>query len=310
MTAPTGVIFDIEGYSVYDGPGCRTVAFLKGCALKCKWCANPESSTPYPIPMFDVSKCLFGGECAHVCPHGAITIGEGTFEINRSKCTDCTTKECAEVCDTGALRIAGYAIDADALIERLERDRKYWGPKGGITLTGGEPFLQHEFVHHILKTCYEKYIHTAVETSGKVPWQNYEPSLEYIDWIFFDLKHIDPDRHKEGTTKDNHLVLENLRKLASIFPNRLILRTVIIPDYNDSDEYISRFIAFVKSLGREQLEVNILPLHHLAREKYKLLDKEYFSKTLDVPGNDKMEHIQNLFVEQGIDCYTGGDTPF
>ncbi|MGV8122118.1 MAG: glycyl-radical enzyme activating protein [Candidatus Xenobiia bacterium LiM19] len=310
MSSVSGIIFDFQGFSIYDGPGCRSLIFLKGCVLRCEWCANPEGQEIYPVPMFEPSKCLHGGECARVCEHHAIKIDNNTLTIDREKCADCRDRKCAEPCTTEALKIAGYKVTVDELMQKITRDRKYWGKGGGITLTGGEPFFQHEFAYELLKKCSEKYIHTAVETEGCVPWESIEKSIEYVDWMFFDIKHIDPVIHKKITGHDNTEILDNLKRIAGQFKNRLIIRMVAVPGVSDSDEYIQSFINFLKGLGRKQLEVNILPLHHLAREKYKMLGREYFTETLDIPGNEKFQRINGIFDKNGMICYIGGDTPF
>jgi len=311
MNNMTGEIFDIQGFSVYDGPGCRTLIFLKGCTLRCKWCANPESNETFPVPMFDPSKCLLGGECIEVCPHGAIKIiNNEKLTIDRKKCYNCKEALCHEVCDTGAIRIAGYHITIDEVLKKVDRDRKYWGRGGGITLTGGEPFLQHEFAYELLKSLHEKIIHTAVETCGNVPWENIRKSLPYLDWIFLDIKHMDPTIHKEKTKCDNSRILENLKSIASEFEGRIVVRMVIIPGINDDDKNVLEFATFIKNLNRPDIAVNLLPLHHLAKEKYHMLEQEYFSKSLEIPDKEEMEHKKDIVSSLGIKCYIGSDTPF
>lgn len=312
MSADSGTIFDFQGFSIYDGPGCRTSIFLKGCMLRCQWCQNPEGQEIYPEPMLDTSKCLLEGECKKVCPTGAIEIEQKnkSLAIDRRKCVVCKDQPCKEVCDTEALRIAGYKITLDEVMRRVTRDRKYWGQGGGVTLTGGEPLVQSEFAREILKRCNERFIHTAIETEGFVPWENIEQSMPYLDWLFFDIKHLDLEVHKRVTGHDNTLVLENIRKIASQFKNRLIIRMVVVPNVNDSDEYAKMFVEFVESLDRKQLEVNLLPLHHLAKEKYKMLGREYFVKILDVPSRENLAHLKTIFDKNKVTCYVGEDTPF
>jgi glycyl-radical enzyme activating protein len=310
VSSATGTIFDIQGFSVYDGPGCRTLIFLKGCPMRCKWCENPEGRHSYREPMYDKEKCLFGGECERACPYNAISIKNNVLTIERDKCKNCNQYSCAEVCDTGALKIAGYRISVDELMTRIDRERNYWGAKGGITLTGGEPFLQADFTFEILKRCHEKYINTAIETCANVPWENIEKSLDFIDWMFFDIKHMEIKKHKQGTGCSNYLIKKNFIHIAEKFEQRLIARMVIIPGYNDSDEYVKKFAEFINGTGRKQKEVNILPLHHLAREKFKMLDKEYFSKSLEVPSKTKLKQVKDIIESFGIKCYIGENTPF
>lgn len=310
MSQIRGTIFDIQGFSVYDGPGCRTMIFIKGCPMKCKWCENPEGRETYPVPMYNKSKCLYGGACKHVCPYNAISIRNSTLNIDRKKCKKCEKHYCEEVCDTGALKISGYMISVDELIKKIDRDRKYWGDGGGITLTGGEPFSQPEFTYEILRQCHEKYIHTAVETCGNVLWENIRKTLSFIDWIFFDIKHLDLVRHKVGTGCCNTGIIKNLLKLAEEFKQRLIMRMVIIPGYNDSDKHIIKFAKLINSTNRRQKEVNILPVHNLAKEKYNMLEEDYSYKKLSGITGGKLEKVRSIIQSFGIKCYIGGNTPF
>jgi len=323
-----GTIFDIQGFSVHDGPGCRTLIFFKGCSLECPWCSNPEGISPYPEPLWRRSKCTFDRLCLDACPHNAITIAldeDGDrLLFDRQFCSECKTRECAGACLSGALSIGGYQATAGEVFAKITRDRSYWGAGGGITLTGGEPFMQPEFALELLKRCYEAYIHTAVETCGNVPWKNYERSLPYIDWIFFDLKNMDEPR---ATQLIHHLVhpstrppvhssarplvpsiLNNARRLADAFPGRLIWRIPVVPGFNDDPENIEKTAQFIRSTGRT--EINLLPLHHLGREKYSLTGRQYGSGNIGIPSGKNLEEIASHFGSFGIKCYIGSDTPF
>ena len=310
MTKLTGTIFDLQGFSVHDGPGCRTLVFLKGCSLKCKWCSNPEGRELYPIPMYNESTCLMDGACIKACSQNAISLENNILKIDRTKCTSCNDRKCAEKCITGAVKIAGYEISVDELFKKIHRDRQYWGEEGGITLTGGEPFYQHKFATEILKRCYESYIHTAVETCGNVPWTIYEKSINFLDWIFFDIKHIDRKKHIKGTGSDNSRILNNAYKLAKNFNERLIFRTTIIPGYNDSVRDVTEFALFLKNLPRDKKEINILSLHHLGKEKYKMLRENYFLENLEIPNQKKLDQIKDIFNSFDVTCYINSDTPF
>jgi pyruvate formate lyase activating enzyme len=303
-----GILFDIQGFSVHDGPGCRTLLFLKGCSLHCSWCSNPEGLLPFPEPLYNSSKCIFDNLCIDACPGDAITAGDKTLFFDREKCRDCTTYDCSKACCTGALKTGGYRIAEDELMRKIRRDRQYWGSNGGITLTGGEPFLQPSFVSSFLKKCHLAFIHTAVETCGNIAWKNIEPSLEYLDWIFFDLKQMDDARHIAMTGASNKLILENARKLAMAFPGRLVFRMPVVPGLNDDGEHIVQLCAFLNSIEKD--EINILPAHHLGREKYNLLGRGYYTDDFNSPEKESLAHIQSLFTGHGIRCYVGTDTPF
>ncbi len=331
----TGYIFDIQGFSVHDGPGCRTLIFFKGCSLECAWCSNPEGISFYPEPLYRNSKCTLDEHCINACKHGAISIAKNEtcdhLNFRRDICAKCNTYDCASACCSDALKIGGYKVSVDDLYNRIHRDRQYWGEGGGITLTGGEPFAQPEFAFNFLKHCYEAYIHTAVETCGNVAWSHYKKALPYIDWIFFDLKTLDesrgdlltysrspsarphdllsaspPDRLSGYTPISN--ILENARRIAQEFPGRLIFRLPVIPGFNDDAENINNTASFIRSTGRK--EVNLLPLHHLGREKYNLLDKQYYTNNFNIPANGNLENIAQQFKSLGITCYIGSETPF
>jgi pyruvate formate lyase activating enzyme len=303
-----GYLFDIQGFSVHDGPGCRTLIFLKGCSMQCSWCSNPEGLHYFPEPLHNSQTCIFDRLCVEACGKSAITAVEHHFSFDETLCRECVTHECAQACCTGALKIGGYKISGDELMKKIQRDRQYWGSKGGITLTGGEPFLQPVFVRDILQRCHQSYIHTAVETCGNIDWTSIEPSLEYLDWIFYDLKHMDDSSHIAMTGAGNGLILENARKLAMKFTGRLVFRMPVIPGFNDSGEHILQVSAFLNSIGKD--EINILPLHHMGREKYNLLGMKYYTDNFSAPSKESMNHIQSVFRDQAIHCYQSSDAPF
>ncbi|MEI8007318.1 MAG: glycyl-radical enzyme activating protein [Bacteroidota bacterium] len=307
-----GYIFDIQGFSVHDGPGCRTLIFLKGCPLRCLWCSNPEGIKPFPEPLYKESKCLFDLFCVEACPYQAITVhggnGDQKLEFDRKKCSECRTYDCAKACLTGALAKGGYFMTLDELYARIVHDRQYWGDQGGITLTGGEPFAQPEFTGALLQKCFKAFIHTAVETCGNIPWKDIQPSLQWLEWIFFDLKHMDGAVHQELTGVSNKLILENARLIASGFDGRLVFRLPLVPGMNDSEENIKATARFILSTGKNEL--NILPVHHLGREKYLLAGYTYKLPDLDMIPREKLLAVQNLFTRFGVKCYLGSETPF
>ncbi len=307
---PTGIVFDVQGFSVSDGSGCRTLVFLKGCTQRCVWCANPEGREEYPLPLFEPTRCLYGAECVRDCPEDAITLTGRDLAIDRTKCVLCTSYACAAVCKPEALRIAGRAMRVSEVLAKLQRDRQYWGADGGVTLTGGEPFYQHVFATRLLERCKAASIATCVETCGNVPWATYERALPFLDWMFLDIKHIDPEKNRAGTGHDNALILANAAQLAEKFQGRLIFRTVVIPGYNDDDDAHQRLASFLASLPLRKREVNLLPLHHLAKHKYEQLGLEYFSKSLERPSDATMKRLQSLYEAAGFACYLGSNTPF
>lgn len=303
-----GYLFDIQGLSVHDGPGCRTLIFLCGCTLNCFWCSNPEGISPKHSLIYANEKCLGCGNCVSLCTQNALMLVDGKLKIPGEICHTCDSPNCFTECYTNALRLSGYEISVEKLYDIIQRDRQFWGLNGGVTLTGGEPLLQLEFAHDILRRCHEGYIHTAIETCGNIPWKNFQEVIPNLDWIFFDLKHMDNFRHKEATGSGNLLILENLARLSKEFQGRLIVRLPLIPGFNDSDENLNSVISLLKKIGRN--EINILPLHHLGREKYQMLQRDYQGNGYPIPSNEKLKDIQKLFEASGVDCFIGGETPF
>ncbi len=304
----SGNIFDIQGLSMHDGPGCRTLIFLNGCTLNCFWCSNPEGLSVNPVPMHFASKCIKCNNCIEACSYNAIERNNGNLFIDRNLCKECIDKECVNNCYTDALKLSGYEISISKLLQIIKRDRQFWGQDGGITLTGGEPLFQINFAKEILKLCHDAYIHTAIETCGNVPFENYLQAMPYLDWIFYDLKHLENDFHKQGTGAKNNLILKNAEKIAKEFEGRLIFRLPLIPGFNDSEDNIIALINFLKKIKKD--EINILPLHHLGREKYPILNKEYTALKYPVPGKEDLEKIQSRFEENNIHCFIGSNTPF
>ncbi|MCX6270757.1 MAG: glycyl-radical enzyme activating protein [Bacteroidetes bacterium] len=296
-----GHIFDIQGFSVHDGPGCRTLIFMKGCSLRCRWCSNPEGLNPYPEPMFKQEACLFDGACVSACPFGSIVVQEGTLTINRDHCSHCSSEKaypdyalpCSAACLNQAILTGGYRISLTELFRVITRDRNYWGSEGGITLTGGEPLLQEEFVLGLLRRCYEAYIHTAIETCGQVQWETYEKVIPFLDYILFDIKHMDPRKHQEWTGTSNQMILANARHLAEKFPGKMMIRIPVIPGFNDDEDNLLKTRAFMNETGIESVE--LLPLHHLGSGKYPLLGKPYLmdSSVQIQPGYT--EHLFNKY---------------
>jgi len=296
-----GLLFDVQGFSVHDGPGCRSLIFLKGCPLRCRWCANPEGINPYVEIMRSTSKCVKDLACASVCS------AMSADNMDRTKCRGCPDHRCVEACNYGALRTAGYYMDVEDLMERIKRDRQYWGYGGGVTISGGEPMLQADFAIEVLKLCYDSYISTAMETCGCAEWKDYERVIEYLDWIFFDLKHMDDEVHRRGAGVSNRIILDNARRIASS-GKRVVFRVPVIPGFNDSDENMRETAEFIGSTDAD--EVNLLPFHRLGASKYEQLGRDYEYKDALPPDVQRMERIRGIFEECSIKCWIGGVTPF
>jgi len=259
-----GVIFNIERYSIHDGPGIRTLVFMKGCPLRCLWCANPESQKRLPEVGFAEKNCIKCGRCLELCPVGAITESRKGREINREVCTSCG--KCAEVCPTGALILWGREMTVKEVMEEVQKDIPFYLTSGGgVTISGGEPMMQSEFVGILLEECHRNGLHTAIETSGYANWESFERVLRHLNLVFYDLKQMDPVKHKEFTGVSNKLILENAKKIDSKGIS-MIIRIPIIPGYTDSEENIREIAKFTKELKTVR-EVNLLPYHRLGESK-------------------------------------------
>lgn len=317
MYEERGLIFDIQGYSVHDGPGCRTLVFMSGCPLRCAWCANPEGMEPRKRLLFRAAKCKHQAnnctQCIKACPYGAITSNgvdaDPPLSIDRSICRNCSTFDCASACLWGALGVAGKEMTVKELWRIIDRDRQYWGGRGGVTFTGGEPLLQREFILAMLKRCKEGFVHTAVETSACVDTDHFLKAMRYLDFAFIDVKHMDPERHKEGTGVSNEQTLTNIRALAaSNWPGRLVLRIPVIAGFNDSMENMEATARFMREVGLS--EINLLPFHRMGDSKYTQLGQVYSYSDVEAMPLEHLVPLQEMFMEQGIACYIGSHTPF
>lgn len=309
------LIFDVQGFSTKDGPGGRTLVFFKGCPLHCWWCCNPESLKMQRSLMFRETDCTKCYECIDrkICPYDAISLPEpGGYPVfDRSKCDRCVEKPCVSLCYHDALDVAGKVYTLDELMRVIERDRRYWGDGGGVTLSGGEMAMQWRFVVNLLTRCQESYIHTAVETASQAPWAHLEPIYEHVDFAFNDIKHMDPAKHREGTGMGNRVILENIRHIADMAHEgklRQILRIPIIVGFNDDRENIDATADFIRSIG--QKEVNILPFHRLGASKYDQLGMVYRAKDMKSPTPEHMDEIGGWLRAKGLRAYVGDDTPF
>lgn len=298
-----GVIFNIQKYSIHDGPGIRTTVFLKGCPLKCSWCHNPESQCIQKELMQFPNRCISCGECIKVCSTKALSNGKGVISRNTELCTMCGS--CTEVCYTNALEFAGREVSVAELVKEVEKDVIFYdSSKGGITVSGGEPLSQGEFTLELLQRCKQMEIHRAVDTCGFESSSMLEEISKYTDLFLFDIKLVDEERHKQHTGVSNSIILQNLRLLSTL-GKRIWIRIPIIPGINDDDENISATAKLIISTaGVEQ--VNLLPYHNTAMEKYKRLGKEYLLHDTKIPQKDYMDRISGLYRLHGVNVLIGG----
>ncbi|MEG0264967.1 MAG: glycyl-radical enzyme activating protein [Erysipelotrichaceae bacterium] len=268
-----GRIAKIQTYSTKDGPGIRTTVFMKGCNLKCKWCANPEMLTSGQSVMFFKERCQNCGECVRLARPKQTYLDEDGCHINRSTCEN--LDEVVEGCPYNAFEMIGFEISVDDLVKKLLRDQAFFESSGGgITFSGGEATLQLDFIYECAKQLKKHNIHLCLDTAGNIEWSKLEKVLPYIDLVLYDIKTYDNKLHLEGCGVGNKLILENALKLAA-YGKDMIIRMIMIHNFNDQDEDINNRLAFVKSLGKVVKQIDLLPYHNLGEGKYYHLAMKY-----------------------------------
>ncbi len=300
-----GIIFNIQGYSIHDGPGIRTNVFLKGCFLRCVWCQNPESQSLKPELFYFKEKCTGCGRCVDVCPEYAIQVIEATSNTDRNKCKGCG--QCVQVCPNEARSLVGKEMTPQEVFQKVKSDELFYKrSKGGVTLTGGEPLFQPDFSKNLLLLCRQSDIHTAIETCGYAGWEILKDVLQYVDLVLFDLKHINSKKHLEYTGAPNNLILENARKIYHELRIPVRARIPVIPGYNDSNENIHATARFVANELSTSVPVHLLAYHQLGESKYDRLGKEGKNFPITPPTNEHMLELQKIVSSYGLDTYIGG----
>ncbi len=299
----TGIIFDIERFSIRDGPGIRTTVFFKGCPLSCWWCHNPESQSPRPEMMFREYRCIRCWACIEACPEDAILQVDSSTSVDTARCTLCG--DCVRACFAEAREIVGREMTIAQVMQEIEKDVIFYDESGGgVTFSGGEPLQQADFLFLLLQGCKDKEIHTAVDTSGLAPWKTLARIAEYVDVFLYDLKVMDDEKHRRFTGVSNHLILSNLEALSE--EGRTInVRVPIIPGINDDDENLKRLGSFAASLARPP-RVSILPYHKAGITKYTRLNKTYSLPDTASPSDERMAGIAAVLQAFGLCVKTGG----
>jgi pyruvate formate lyase activating enzyme len=300
----TGMVFNIQRYQIHDGPGIRTIVFLKGCPLGCLWCSNPEGKDVGLELYYLRSRCKLCGRCVEICPQNANAMTEDGILIKKEVCQKCG--KCVEDCLYSAREIKGQRMTVDGVVKEVEKDRSfYFTSGGGLTIGGGEPLFQAQFTKNILHKCKSKGIHTAVETSGCGAWKDLEEILPYTDWIFYDLKVFDSQVHKKYTGVSNELILGNARKLSKAIQNwgiHLTVRIPVVPGVNNSKKNITQTSEFVKDHMPSTAEIEILKYHSLALGKYAALGEEYLLANAIQPSEEEMLEIKEWIAQLGLNC--------
>ncbi|MBE7068541.1 MAG: glycyl-radical enzyme activating protein [Clostridiales bacterium] len=255
-----GRIFNIQRFSIHDGPGIRTIVFFKGCYMRCAWCCNPESQE---------------------------------YKIQT-------------LVENGKEKTVGKDVTVEELMPELLADLPFYRRSGGgITLSGGEVLAQHEFARDLLHACKEEGLHTAIESTGNAEFPKIQELLPYLDLYLMDIKHMDSAKHKEYTGADNVTILENAKRIAKSGQTELIIRTPVVPTFNDTAEEIRAIAKFAKTLDGVK-EHHLLPYHRLGQDKYAGLDRNYSLKNIEPPTQERMKYLLSVAEESGLKCQIGG----
>jgi pyruvate formate lyase activating enzyme len=311
----TGFIFNIQRFSIHDGPGIRTTVFLSGCPLRCFWCHNPEGLKLKPQVQFFPQKCILCGECMEICEHAAHNINGNGHIYDRDRCARCG--ECIEACCAEAVQFTAKEMTVEQVVDEVLRDRAFYETSGGgVTLSGGEPLLQRSFTRAVLERCRAAGVNTAIETSAYCDWNELAELLPLTDLVMMDIKHLDSEKHRAATGVPNERILANAQKLAATgIP--IIVRVPVIPTVNDTPEEIAAITSFVASLAStkpmvptvvasdatplvELVETNhhisleLLPFHRLAGDKYASLGLDYRARDLPTPTKEHMAALLEI----------------
>lgn len=297
MTAElSGMVSTIQKFSLDDGPGIRTTVFLKGCQLKCPWCHNPETQLYYPEIYYRATQCINCGKCAEVCPVESAIILDSKERINRQLCNQCM--KCTTVCPTGALETVGNIMTVTEVMNEVMGDAIFYETSGGgVTFSGGEPTVQVLFLEALLKRSKELCLHTCIETNGYTSIEVWHKLIPYLDLVLFDIKHLDPVIHKNFIGTDNDIILQSALQLAGQID--MIIRTPLIPGFNDSEEFIAQLGQFVSSLPNVN-ECHLIPYHEYGSSKYVMLGRKADLYQVQNPLGDRPQHYKEILEKYGL----------
>lgn len=297
-----GIVFDIQRFSIHDGPGIRTLVFLKGCSLRCEWCSNPESQQFAPEVLFDPARCIACENCLNICTHEALQKNGERLLFKKENCVNCG--ECVEKCYAEARVLKGRKMTVEAVVEEVLKDEPFYSDSGGgLTLSGGEPLDQPDFAASILKVCKEMALHTAVETAGHVSWSSFEKIIPFTDLFLFDVKHTDPEKMRSFTGADIKRILKNLEKLAPQ-AKQVIVRIPVIPGFNDTPEEIRMIAKLANGMGIREL--HLLPYHRYGQGKYRLMSRKYVFNGPERVGEERIQELKETAAREGLRVQVGG----
>ncbi len=295
-----GIVFDIQRYSLQDGPGLRTLVFLKGCPLRCAWCSNPESQQLQPELLYDAARCTLCGQCVRACPREAISICAGELTWNAAQCDGCGA--CVTACTHSARSIVGSRMTASEVVALAVRDAPFYRRSGGgVTLGGGEPMSQPAFAAEVLRLLREQGVDTAIETCGCTAMDAFLSVVEHADHVLFDIKHADSGRHAALAGSGNETIVANLSSLLEWHAD-VTVRYPLIPGWNDTDSDLVALAALLRSLQREP-PVELVPYHRLGEHKYRLLNREYALAGRSPCSDEAARTACDLLRQRGLNCH-------
>jgi len=304
------IVFNIQRFSLHDGPGIRTTVFLKGCSMRCFWCHNPEGQHPEPELRYFPERCISCGQCVISCPNHAHEMHNDAHVFVRDNCE--LSGKCVETCYSHALQLEGRSMTVREVMDEILSDKPFYESSGGgVTLSGGEPALSKDFARAILEQCKNHQLHTAIETCGEVPWESFEALLPFTDLIMMDIKHLDSAKHQRATGQLNDRILSNARRLA-LSGKKTVFRTPVVPSVNDTEEEIMQIAAFVRILielrksvhqnGTRDITYELLAFHKLAAGKYPSLGLDYKARDVEPPSKERMTALLEAARRSGIDA--------
>lgn len=304
LRAISGFVFNVQHYSIHDGPGIRSTIFLNGCPLGCWWCQNPEARSGHPELFFDARKCEGCGVCVQVCPAGAISLIDGHSRTDRSLCD--VSGRCVDVCPQEARTMMGRRVTAGEAFDDAAGDSIFYADSGGgITISGGEPLAQPEFSAALIRLCRSEGIHTTVDTCGYAPWPVVRDVLGLADLVLLDIKHMDAVAHEAATGVSNTLILENARRIQQELQVPMRIRIPIVPGVNDSEENVEATARFVAAELNRSTPVHLIPYHKMGLSKNNLMEVTS-EREFVLPEAARMEELRALIASFGLEAIIGG----
>ncbi len=294
---PRGQVAGIKRFMIHDGPGIRTTVFLKGCPLRCLWCSSPQTWSPSPGLIYRGGQCLRCGTCEQACAQGAIRLSAAGVVIDRHRCTLCGA--CVDACPASAVDLDSRSMSASEIMEVIVQDQAFYEASGGgVTFSGGEPTTQPALLRSLLRACKRADIHTALETCGMFAWDAFLQLLPFLDLVLFDVKHPDPERHRQLTGQGNEIILENLRRIVREEKLPIVVHVPLIPRHNDSQDELRELADCLLNAGARDIE--LLPFHTLGAHEYEEMGRAFPLAGLEAVSPMRLAEVQAYFASRGF----------